>query len=80
MTIVAIFKSELKNDKLKGHQSELTKLQFNNDEYKYSLLKTIKLFGRDEYYKDIEVALEALSSFKVIYCVKKELKLCIKYI
>ncbi|KAG1056594.1 hypothetical protein G6F43_001539 [Rhizopus delemar] len=42
---------------LAGYQLELIKLKFNNGEYEYSLLKTIKLFGRDTYYKDIENAL-----------------------
>ncbi|KAG1169876.1 hypothetical protein G6F46_003049 [Rhizopus delemar] len=42
---------------LAGYQLELIKLKFNNGEYEYSLLKTIKLFGRDAYYKDIENAL-----------------------
>ncbi|KAG2236823.1 hypothetical protein INT48_007007 [Thamnidium elegans] len=69
-----------KNDELKDHQLELTKLKFNNGEYEYSLLSTVEFFIRDKYYKDIEVALEALLSFKVICCVKKEPILHTKYV
>lgn len=54
-------------------------MKFNEGKYEYSVLKTVNLFGRGDSYKEIEVALEALLSFKVIYCVKKKKKvLCIK--
>lgn len=44
---------------------ELTKLQFNNDNYFYSVLKSIELPRRSQWYSNIEAYFETLFSFKV---------------
>ncbi|RCH88949.1 hypothetical protein CU097_005395 [Rhizopus azygosporus] len=49
-----------------GMSLELTKLQFNNDNYFYSVLKSIELPGRSQWYSNIEAYFETLFSFKVL--------------
>ncbi|PHZ15701.1 uncharacterized protein RHIMIDRAFT_92112 [Rhizopus microsporus ATCC 52813] len=43
----------------------LTKLQFNNSNYLYFVLKSIKIPRRKEWYRDVEVCLGACFSFKI---------------
>ncbi|CEG70879.1 hypothetical protein RMATCC62417_06699 [Rhizopus microsporus] len=49
-----------------GMSLELTKLQFNNDNYFYSVLKSIELPRRSQWYSNIEAYFETLFSFKVL--------------
>ncbi|CEG77951.1 hypothetical protein RMATCC62417_12622 [Rhizopus microsporus] len=44
---------------------ELTKLQFNNGNYLYSVLKSIEIPKRKEWYRGIEAFFEACFSFKL---------------
>ncbi|CAO3690044.1 unnamed protein product [Rhizopus microsporus] len=47
-----------------GKSLKLTKLQFNNDNYLNSVLKSIEIPRRKEWYRDIEACFEACFSFK----------------
>lgn len=44
---------------------ELTKLEFDNGKYNYSILKTIEIPERKKAYESIEKIFESLYSFKV---------------